>query len=143
MSAMSIYVWEIRHSTGLARDYAYHQLELYLMVLSQLGKTYWTADLQYNLYMEALKVIKASTSAAEKNPAEPAPHPRSGQYADMQSTGGSEMSQPYGSYINGTLEDYFLTFNPFMGLPMQGDELRYERTFVTPINANFARIAHP
>jgi hypothetical protein len=53
MSALQIYVWEIRHSSGIARNYAYHHLDLYLMIMSHLGKTYWTADLQHNLFVEA------------------------------------------------------------------------------------------
>lgn len=46
MTAMQIYVYEIRQASGQARSYAYHQLELYMLVLADLGKTYWTSTLR-------------------------------------------------------------------------------------------------
>ena len=34
-----------------------------------------------------------------------------------------DSGQADSTLINGTLEDFFLSFNPFMGLPMQPDDL--------------------
>ena len=124
MSAAQIYVWEIRHTSGLARNYAYHQLELYLLVLSQLGKTYWTADLQYNLFVEALKVINGGPASSEKDIAEPGPNPRAINGTDLPSNGTTD-STTDGPLMPGSLEDFLLSFNPFMGLPMPDDHLRY------------------
>ena len=123
MNALPIYVWEIRNSTGLARSYAYHQLELYLMILSHLGKTYWTADLQHNLLVEAFKVLDGGPSCSEKDLADSAhlQHPNDG--TDLPSTGTGDVTPADNSFMNGTLEDFLLSFNPFMGLPMQPDEL--------------------
>ena len=120
---MQIYVWELRHSSGLSRNYAYHQLELYLMVLSHLGKTYWTADLQHNLFMEALKVFNSGSTGGDKDVADAVNGQASGQTMDLPSTGTGEEGQVDNGLMNGTLEDYLLSFNPFMGLPMQPDEL--------------------
>lgn len=124
-TALQIYVWEIRNSSGLARNYACHQLELYLMVLAQLGKTYWTADLQHNVYVEALKVLNSGSSTVERDPADPMLHTRHGQAVDLASTGTPDVNHTEGSYLQGTLEDYLLSFNPFMGMPMEGDGMTY------------------
>lgn len=124
MSAMQVYVWEVRHSSGLARKYAYHQLELYLMVLSQLGKTYWTADLQHNLFVEALKVINGGRPGPDKEGAEPQSYFRSVQNVELPSAGSTELSQPENTLMQWSLEDFLPHFNPFMGLPMHGDEIR-------------------
>lgn len=122
MSALQIYVWEVQHSVGAARNYAFHHLDLYLMVMSHLGRTYWTADLQHNLFVEALKVIRgtSSTLSSELNSSV---NVAKGHGMDLPSSG-LESGQPDGSLMHGSLEDFFLSFNPFMGLPMQPDELR-------------------
>lgn len=125
MSAMQIYVWDIRHSSGLAQNYAYHQLELYLMVLSQLGKTYWTADLQRNLFVEALKVLDNGSSSSYRYVAEPVQQNVPDQGMDLPSAGATDANHTDNTLMHGTLEDFLLSFNPFMGLPMQPDELRY------------------
>lgn len=112
MSALQIYVWEVQHSTGAARNYAYHHLDLYLMVMSHLGKTYWTADLQHNLFVEALRVIRgaSSTLGTELN----------GSVNEAKINGmdlpssGLDSGPADSSLMHGTLEDFLLSFNPFV-----------------------------
>ena len=122
MSALQIYVWEVQYSTGLAKNYAHHHLDLYLMVMSHMGKTYWTADLQHNLFIEALKLIRgaSSTLAPEVNAS-----PSQGNGHGLELPSAATLDSGHADHLmHGTLEDFFLSFNPFMGLPMQPDELR-------------------
>ena len=123
MTAMQIYVWEILHSTDLARNYAYHQLELHMMVLSHLGKTYWTADLQHNLFTEALKALEGGSTDARE-----AVHSTNHQHTSQSDSeidkDPSDITHVDSGMLHSTLEDFLLSFNPFMGLPMQPDELR-------------------
>ena len=112
MSALQIYVWEVQHSTGAARNYAYHNIDLYLMVMTHLGKTYWTADLQHNLFVEALKLIRGASSALDSN-LNGAMNESKGHGMELPSTG-LDSGQTDGSLMHGTLEDFFLSFNPFV-----------------------------
>lgn len=138
MSALQIYVWEVQHSSGLARSYAYNHIDLYLMVMGHLGKTYCksfefcvyevrlivtigTADLQHNLFVEALKVIKGGASTLESD-LNGSVNRAKAIGMDLPSSGLDTTHD--NSLMHGSLEDFFLSFNPFMGLPMQPDELR-------------------
>lgn len=115
MSALQIYVWEVQHTTGAARNYALHHLDLYLMVMSHLGKTYWTADLQHNLFVEALKLIRGVSSTLESN--------LHGNVNDQKANGmelpstGLDSGHTDGPLMHGSLEDFFLSFNPFVSAP--------------------------
>jgi hypothetical protein len=93
------------------------------MVMAHLGKTYWTADLQHNLFVEALKLIRgaSSTLASSLNGST---NQAKGHGMELPSTGTLGPGQGDNHLMHGTLEDFFLSFNPFMGLPMQPDELR-------------------
>ena len=93
------------------------------MVMTHLGKTYWTADLQHNLFVEALKLIRGASSTLSSSLNGSSIQPK-GHGMELPSTGTIDSGHGYSQMMNGTLEDFFLSFNPFMGLPMQPDELR-------------------
>ena len=120
MAAMQIYIWELRHSTGMARHYASHQLDLHMLVLSHLRKTYWTADLQHNLFTEVLKIMENGPHTTEKVVTETAHHQEHSQAVEQ--ANGEATDDPQAEYwMQGTLEDFLHSFNPFMGLP--GDDI--------------------
>lgn len=125
MTAMQIYFWKVCHSSGLARQYAHNQLDLYMLALSHFRKTYWTADLQYNMFIEALKSMDNRPSTISRQSTEAA----SRQNEDRSSTSQTHDNLVDGQYDTShmpvSLEDFLISFNPFMGVPMQGDELGY------------------
>ena len=123
MSAMQIYVWDIRHSVGLVRQHAFNQVEMYMLLLSDLRKTYWTADLQHNLFTEALKAIDVP-SIADKAGVESSNHQEVRSGVDDPRTDPTETGQPDEGLTPATFEDFLLSFNPFMGMPLQADDLR-------------------
>ena len=124
MTAMQIYFWKVCHSTGLARQYAHNQLDLYMLALSHFRKTYWTADLQYNMFIEALKSLDGRSSTISRQSAEAAPRQNEDRGQSAQADGNGVGDAQYdGSNMPVSLEDFLISFNPFMGVPMQGDEL--------------------
>lgn len=124
MTAMQIYFWKVCHSTGLARQYAHNQLDLYMLALSHFRKTYWTADLQYNMFIEALKSLDGRSSTISRQSAEAVPRPNEDRSQSAQADGNSVGEAQYdGSNMPVSLEDFLISFNPFMGVPTQGDEL--------------------
>lgn len=122
MTAMQIYFWKVRHSTGLARQYAHNQLDLYMLALSHFRKTYWTADLQYNMFVEALKSVEGRPSAIGKPGTEAALRHSDDRSNSAQAIDGLSDTQYDGSHMGTSLEDFLISFNPFMGVPMQDDE---------------------
>ncbi len=124
MSAMQIYVYEIRQSSGTERSYAYHQLELYMLVLDHLGKTYWTADLQRNLFNEALKALSGNPSSLDRTAADMQSSARSGMAELEHTTTDPDIDVPSHGMLGGTLDEFLLSFNPFMGVPIPPNELR-------------------
>ena len=128
MFAAQIHLYEIRHSEGLARQYASHHFNLHILVLSQLRRTYWTADHQHKLFTETLKAVengelngpqdgmaaKSPTASTSASGAGPSRHdPAYTNEADLE----------FNSATGHTLEDLFLSFNPnpFMGVPPDFD----------------------
>ena len=69
MSAMQIHFFELAQSGGLARQHAFHNLNLHMIILSHLKNTYWTADMQQNLFTECLKAIETSSSGDQRQAA--------------------------------------------------------------------------
>lgn len=140
MSAMQVYFWKVCQSSGLARQYAHNQLDLYMLALSHFRKTYWTADLQYNMFIEALKSLDGKTSAIAKGGTEAVfRHQEERSTTSAQPTDGLSDAQYDGSHMPTSLEDFLISFNPFMGVPMQGDDLGYARsihTFPDPADLN-------
>lgn len=123
MCAMQVYFWKVCQSTGLARQYAHNQLDLYMLALSHFRKTYWTADLQYNMFIEALKSLDGKTSAIAKGGTEAVFRHQEERSAPAQPTDGLGDAQYDGNHMPASLEDFLISFNPFMGVPMQGDDL--------------------
>ena len=135
MGAMQILVFDMRGTREkLGKSYAAHQLDLHLLVLGHLKKTYWTADLQHNLYIEVLKVLNGGennhqtrTPANERALDDGSQHPQQGLGVDPHLNGGAG-SDPFvpGHALAATasLDDFFGMFNPFMGLPGYCDDLR-------------------
>jgi hypothetical protein len=127
MSAMQIYVYDIRQSTGTARSYAYHQLELHMLVLTHLGKTYWTADLQHNLFNEALKALSGNPSSLDRDVggSTASQHTRNGdpEFGEKVASP-TDIDPPSSGMMHGTLDEFLLSFNPFMGVQIPPNELR-------------------
>lgn len=123
MPGMQVLIFEIRNSVGLAKSYAQHQLDLHMLVLSHLRKTYWTADLQHNLFTEVLKAMNGASCHAETDAA-PAQPNRDQPVADQHEQAAQEMFNAEHGLTSATFEDFFLTFNPFMGMNAHTDELR-------------------
>lgn len=137
MTAMQILVFEMKTTgAGLARNYAAHQLDLHQMVMGHLRKTYWTADLTHNLYIEVMKLIngehncepaatngktsaidKASDSSRDELAQQPSHADQHTQSLDVFDTGQGLAA------AHASLDDFFGMFNPFMGIP-QIDEYR-------------------
>lgn len=124
MCAVQMYMWEVRHSTGLARQFAFHQLDLYMLVLNSLRETYWIADLQHNLFTQALKVLGDGPSATEKPSFDSSNHQELSNSADESRTGIADPTQPDGCMTPATFDDFLYSFNPFVGLPLPADDLR-------------------
>ena len=131
MFAAQIHLFEIKQSEGLARQYASHHFNLHVLVLSQLRRTYWTADHQHKLFTETLKAVENGEMNEPQNqnalrsrtPTNDTGSPTAGIGPSHQDQDYNEVDQAleYGG-LNGpsrVLEDFFLSFNPnpFMGLP--------------------------
>ena len=114
MSAMQIHFFEMTQSEGLARQHALHNLNLHMIILSHLKKTYWTADMQQNLFTECLKAIEASSSGDQGhagNPESPVvSRPVHDQTYDINV--GVDAAG-----LNGSgLDNSFVLFNPFFNM---------------------------
>lgn len=126
MTAMQIYFWKVCHSSGLARQYAHNQLDLYMLALSHFRKTYWTADLQYNMFIEALKSLDGRSSTIGKPGAETGLRQSDERSVSAQANENLGDGQYDGNNMPVSLEDFLISFNPFMGVPMQGEDFGYE-----------------
>ncbi|KIW84170.1 hypothetical protein Z517_03419 [Fonsecaea pedrosoi CBS 271.37] len=58
---MQIHLFELARSDGIIRQHAGHNMNLHLMVLSHLNKTFWSAEMYRNLFAEVLKVLNAGS----------------------------------------------------------------------------------
>lgn len=58
MPSGQIYLYETKSPDPLAREHALHQLDLHMTVLRELQKTYWTANMQYELFAKARVAMK-------------------------------------------------------------------------------------
>ncbi|KAK5942852.1 hypothetical protein PMZ80_005418 [Knufia obscura] len=122
MTSMQVLVFDIRNSSGLGKSYATHQLDLHMLVIGHLRKTYWTADLQHNLFIEVMKVLNGESSCQHQNDAGAAPVEK----ADRDDTAALEHNGPdlfnaEHNLAHASLDDFFGMFNPFMGLPSHDD----------------------
>lgn len=133
MSAMQIHFYEHFHLEGLSRQHALHNLKLHIMVLDHLRKTYWTADMQHKLFIEALKAMetpakcqptqRSSSKETEPTSAHSIEQPQSEQDMPMMSHGSLDGAGHVNEYDlndpnalgSGTeaLDDFFVSFNPF------------------------------
>ena len=129
MAAMQILIFEMRNANGLGKSYAAHQVDLHQLVLGELRKTYWTADLQYNLFVEVLKVLNGETCENGQTTRTPANEKASDREdsaanANQDSNGPPLFESEQGLAAHAHLDDFFGMFNPFMGLPSYGEDLR-------------------
>ncbi|EXJ67823.1 uncharacterized protein A1O5_09169 [Cladophialophora psammophila CBS 110553] len=128
MTVMQIHLFELARSDGLIRQHAGHNLNLYLMVLSHLNKTFWSADMHRNLFSEVLKAFNtgktgdakqyAGYAAGLQGPAGRAstPHPRDDQMNSMNTVLDS-------CGLSGTaFDDFFASFGPFDNFQFWFDE---------------------
>ncbi|OQU95522.1 Fungal specific transcription factor domain-containing protein [Cladophialophora immunda] len=128
MVAMQIHLFELARSDGLIRQHAGHNLNLHLMVLSHLNKTFWSADMHRNLFTEVLKALNAGRTGDAKqyagyaaglqDPAAQAstPHPRDDQANPM-----NTVLDTCG--LSGTaFDEFFASFGPFDNFQFLFDE---------------------
>ena len=143
MSTMQIHLYEYHHSQGLTRQHAYHHINLHMMVLGHLRKTYWAADLQYNLFQECLKALGATKAQrvppqvvgghAESGPpsGHASPPGRVNSDHDIQNTSPEEQTFESANAI----EDFFVSFNPFVNMPPDFDATsEWDIEAHTPLN---------
>jgi hypothetical protein len=130
MFAAQIHLYEIKKCEGLARQYASHHYNLHILVLSQLRRTYWTADAQHRLFTETLKAVEngelnGPDSSGTKSPINSGSSPTGNGMPTLEGgVGEVDQSLDSGTYTTGrALEDFFLSFNPnpFISLPTDFD----------------------
>ena len=119
--AVQIYFWKIRHATGLARQYAHNQLDLYMLALSEFRKTYWVADLQHKMFAEGLKALEGKSSIFRSSASGAGGTQQQGKNM-VQDAGGVAAPLTYTDHqVHTALEDFLIAFNPFMGMPLNED----------------------
>ena len=118
MPAMQIHLFGLARSQGLARQYASHNLDLHMIVLSHLKQTYWAADIIRNLFVDALKAIESAKAAMATQD----PLLDSTQHPDLESRPDDYHEKVGNSVVNVTeavtpsesaFEDMLVSFNPF------------------------------
>ena len=122
MAPMQIHIFEYGQSESLARQHAHHNLNLHMMVLSHLKKTFWSADMQHNLFTECLKAIDGG-GKFENETAQP-------ESASTSRPSNARVDPPYDMNVGldaaglgaSSLEDFFWTFNPFYNMQPIFDE---------------------
>jgi len=142
MMAMQIHFYELAKSEGLLRQHALHNLNLHFMVLTNLKKTFWTADMHHNLFTECIKALNsgkvdqkqyAGYAAGLQDPAAAArsstPHPvRSddpGAMSNVLETSGLSES---------AFDEFFASFGPFDNFSsLFEDRLEYNNTTDTEL----------
>ncbi|OAP59360.1 hypothetical protein AYL99_06658 [Fonsecaea erecta] len=132
MIAMQIHLFELARSDGLIRQHAGHNLNLHMMVLSHLNKTFWSADMHRNLFSEVLKALNAGKTGDAKqydgyaaglqDPAAQANTPHS---RDDPSNAMSTVLDTCG--LSGTaFDEFFASFGPFDNFQFMFDEGRFD-----------------
>jgi hypothetical protein len=124
MFAAQVHLFEIKKSDGLARQYASHHFNLHTLVLSQLRRTYWTADHQHKLFTETLKAMENGelnspvTANTGGNPTlAPTPsHQDTAEAHDAATTADKYEGDAFSGSASATgrnsLDDFFMSFNP-------------------------------
>lgn len=137
MFAMQIHFYELARSDGLARQHACHNFNLYMIVLSHLKKSFWTAEMHQNLFGECLKALanpKPSESRQYALSSEAAtqqhPHPHHRQETPTTAAAAASSNSPThqmredqiytmssileaGGLGENVFEDFFASFGPF------------------------------
>lgn len=133
MNSMQILVFELRNSTRLGKGYARHQLGLHMLVLEQLRKTYWTADVQHSLFTTVLKSIGDELAASEAAGAHTPDSSRPGigdmgppsRLPDSVEPSLPERAETEADQVASSYESCLAAFMPFAGLRSYSDELGY------------------
>lgn len=119
MSPMQIHFYEFTHSQGLARQHAFHNLNLHMIVLTHLKKTYWAADMTHNLFNECLKTLDSSKTPGQKQDrivedatSSSESTSRSGNLREPLNTGEIPVLETLGISSN-PFEELYYPFNPF------------------------------
>jgi hypothetical protein len=117
MTPMQIHLFEFAHSEGLARQHACHNLNLYMIVLSHLKKTYWSADMQHNLFTECLKALETGNAKCEKPSTsnDSVQEDSTSESRALQFEISVGLSEPP-AVGGGSFEDFFYQFNPFYNM---------------------------
>ena len=136
---MQVHLYEKCHSDSLARHYATHNLNLHMLVLSDLRSTYWTADLQYNLFSDALKVTDHSTRSAHPSGTATPTSTSNGPMKPCRVTAVQAEANNNENHANAAhatqyadvagmegvgvhpMDNFFMEFNPFMGVQLDLD----------------------
>lgn len=76
MPSMQIHLHETKSPDQLTRQYASNQLDLHMTVLTEMQKTYWTANMQHELFLRARTTTKTLKGASHSCPSQPIPTAR-------------------------------------------------------------------
>jgi hypothetical protein len=68
MPSGQIHLYETKSPDPLAREHASHQLDLHMTVLRELQKTYWTANMQYELFAKVRVAMKCLPPSSNTGP---------------------------------------------------------------------------
>lgn len=138
--AMQIHFFELAKSEGLLRQHALHNMNLHFMVLTSLKKTFWTADMNYNLFNECVKALNSGSKTESRQYAGYAAglqDPTSARSSTPQAggsggAGGSRDEQNATAVSGGVLEtsglneaaydEFFASFGPFDNFSCLFDE---------------------
>lgn len=119
-------MYEYRNADHLGRGYAKNQLNLHLLALQHLRKTYWAAEVQTTLFRQCMAVVERDLGVPD-DPLAPRGESRQGDMGPpKQVFSRSEASEIDRSDFDNlpTMEmDYWEVFIPFMGMPSYSDDL--------------------
>lgn len=73
MPSGQIHLYEMKSPDLLSREHASHQLDLHMTVLRELRKTYWTADMQHDLFTRVRVATNALPPASHDVPPQNVP----------------------------------------------------------------------
>lgn len=126
---MQILIYEYRNADHLGRGYAKNQLNLHLLALQHLRKTYWAAEVQSTLFKTCMAVVERDLgipddALAPRQDSRPGdmgpPKPTSNRVETIEIDRADLESFPP---IEMNISDYWEVFKPFMGMPSYSDDL--------------------
>lgn len=129
MSSMQILTYEYRNADLASRGYTKNQLNLHLLALQHLRKTYWAAEVQCTLFKTCMAVVERDVGLPE-DPLASRVESRLGDMGPPRQVSGrsepSDSDRPDFESLPSmdlSISDYLEVFKPFMGMPSYSDDL--------------------